>query len=96
MASLSYIWLSAVRRRRDRWLAVSIGFLSIEGAGLLVSGGDCPAGGLQREWGDPEPFFELLLPPRAARAAVPILAGASVLGVAAVMLRRPSDGASAR
>ena len=39
--------------------------------------------------GDQVPFFELVLPPRAAKAAVPILAGASVAGFIAVALRRP-------
>jgi hypothetical protein len=39
--------------------------------------------------GDPVPFFELVLPPRAAKAAVPLLAGSSVAGFLAVALRRP-------
>jgi hypothetical protein len=34
-------------------------------------------------------MFELLLPPRAAKAAVPILAGASLAGLLAVVLRSP-------
>ncbi len=41
------------------------------------------------EWGDPVPFFELVLPPRAAKAAIPVLAGVSVAGVVALVLRRP-------
>jgi hypothetical protein len=45
--------------------------------------------------GDPVPFFELVLPPRAAKAAVPILAGMSVVGFVAVALRRPSRGGPA-
>jgi hypothetical protein len=46
-------------------------------------------GARQREWGDPKPFFELILPPRAAKAAVPILAVITVAGLAAVALRPP-------
>jgi hypothetical protein len=65
-------------------------FLSIEGAGLIVGGGDCPMGPLQEQLGDPVPFFELVLPPRAARAAVPILAVASLAGFLAVALREPT------
>ena len=76
-------------RRRDRRLWASIAFLSIEGAGLIVGGGDCPMGPLQAQIGDPVPFFELVLPPRAAKVAVPILAGLSVAGFLAVALRRP-------
>jgi hypothetical protein len=46
-------------------------------------------GARQEEWGDPVPFFELILPPRAAKAAVPVLAVVSVATVAALVLRKP-------
>ena len=85
--SLGYIWLSAVTGRRDRVLAACVAFLSLEGIALVVGRGDCPFGPLQRELGDPAPLFELVLPPRAAKAAVPVLAGASVMGIAALILR---------
>jgi hypothetical protein len=90
LASLGYIWFCAATRRRDKALAASVAFLSVEGVGLLIGGGDCPMGTVQAQMGDPVPFFELVLPPRAAKAAVPILAGASVLGIVAVVLRRPA------
>ena len=90
LASLGYIWFCAITRRRDRALAASVAFLSIEGVGLLIGGGDCPMGTVQAQMGDPVPFFELVLPPRAAKAAVPILAAASIVGIAAVVLRRPA------
>lgn len=89
LASLGYIWFCALTRRRDRALLASVAFLSVEGAGLLIGGGDCPMGNVQAQMGDPVPFFELVLPPRAAKAAVPILAGASVVGIVAVVLRGP-------
>ncbi len=89
LASLGYIWACAAMRRRDRRLLASMAFLSIEGVGLIVGGGDCPVGPLQAQMGDPVPFFELVLPPRAAKAAVPILAVVSVAGFLAVALRRP-------
>ena len=90
LASLGYIWACAATGRRDKALVASVGFLCIEGAGLTVGGGDCPMGALQAEWGDPKPFFELVLPPRAAKAAVPVLAMATVAGLVALVLRRPS------
>lgn len=89
LASLGYIWVCAARRRRNRLLWASMAFLSVEGVGLIIGGGDCPMGPLQEELGDPVPFFELVLPPRAAKAAVPILAGASLAGFLAVALRPP-------
>jgi hypothetical protein len=89
LASLGYIWLCAVRRRRNRLLGASMAFLSIEGVGLIIGRGDCPMGHLQEQLGDPVPFFELVLPPRAAKAAVPILAVAAIAGFLAVALRHP-------
>jgi hypothetical protein len=70
-------------------LAASVAFLSVEGVGLIIGGGDCPMGPFQAQLGDPVPFFELVLPPRAAKAAVPILAGASIAGILAIVLRPP-------
>jgi len=89
LASLAYLWLCGLTRRRDVALAAGIGFLVVEGVALGIGGGDCPMAGRQREWGDPKPFFELVLPPRAAKAAVPVLFGASVAGLAALAVRPP-------
>jgi hypothetical protein len=75
--------------RRDRRLWACAAFLVAEGAGLAVGRGDCPMGGIQERWGDPVPFFELVLPPRAAKAAVPVLAGVSVAGLVGLVVRRP-------
>lgn len=87
LASLAYLWRSALLGRRDRRVGLVVGFLAAEGAALAVGRGNCPMGRFQEEWGDPVPFFELLLPPRAAKAAVPILAVVSLLGIGLVLLR---------
>lgn len=96
LAGLAYIWVCAVTGRRSRRLWASIAFLVAEGAALLVGRGNCPMGRFQADWGDPVPFFELVLPPRAAKAAAPLLAVVSVAGIAAVILRRPGLVAPAR
>ena len=97
LAGLGYMWACALAGRRNRRLWASVAFLLVEGAALAVGRGDCPVGPRQAEWGDPVPFFELVLPPRAAKAAIPVLAAASFMAVAALVLRRPglvarSDG----
>jgi hypothetical protein len=84
LASLANVWASAITGRRERGLAASMAFLVVEGGALVVGRGNCPMGPLQTEWGDPVPFFELVLPPRAAKAAVPVLAVASIAGMAVV------------
>ncbi len=89
LGCLGYIWASALTGRRSPRLWVGVTFLAVEGAALLVGRGNCPVGELQAEWGDPVPFFELVLPPRAAKAAVPVLAVVSVAGIGALLVRSP-------
>jgi hypothetical protein len=86
---LSYVWLCALTRRRDRFLRLSVTTLVAEGAVLVLGRGQCPLGPLQRRLGDPVPMFVLWCGPRAARRAVPLLVGISVAGLVALVLRRP-------
>ena len=91
LVSLGDIWLSAATGRRDRHLVASIAWLSLEGAALVKGRGDCPFGPLQTRLGDPVPLFELALPPRAAKAAVPVLGVVSIVGIGLVGLRAYRD-----
>ena len=84
LAALGYIWLCVITRRRSRVLTASVAALLVEGAALVVGRGNCPLGPLQTKLGDPVPLFELVVPPRAAKAAVPVLAAVSVAGIALV------------
>ena len=92
MSSLAYVWLSALTRRRDRLLAGSVAVLSFEAAALVVGRGNCPFGPAQARLGDPVPLFELVLPPRAAKAAIPVLTVVAVAGLLAVAARGKSSG----
>ena len=89
LASLGYVWICAATRRRDLALTASAAALLIEGAALVVGRGDCPFGPLQAKLGDPVPLFELLLPKRAAKAAIPALLVVAVAGLVGVVLRPP-------
>jgi hypothetical protein len=90
LASLGYVWFCAATRRRDRVLTASSAALLLEGAALWVGRGDCPFGPFQAKLGDPVPLFELLLPKRAAKAAIPVLLVLAVAGLVGVVLRPPS------
>ena len=89
LACLGYIWACAATGRRTGRLWAGVAFLLVEGVALVVGRGDCPVGPLQAAWGDPVPFFELVLPPRAAKVAIPVLAVVSLAGVLALVVRRP-------
>jgi hypothetical protein len=90
LASLGEVWVCAIRRRRGRVLRAAVVTLSVEGLALVVGRGNCPLGPLQRRLGDATPLFELVLTPRAAKAAVPVLAAVSVIGIALVAARPPT------
>jgi hypothetical protein len=89
VTSLAYVWTCAVTRRRDRRLGVAIFALTMQGFGVVLGRGNCPLGPLQRGLGDPVPLFELVLPPRAARVAIPALAALTLVGVIALLARPP-------
>ena len=89
LACLALIWSSAIRRRRGPLVWAAVAFVGLEGAALVIGRGNCPVGELQASWGDPVPSFELLLPPRAAKAAIPVLAAGALAGIGLLALRRP-------
>lgn len=88
LAALADIWVAALRGHPGIRPLVGAAWLLLEGALLVVGRGDCPAGSLQRRLGDPVPMFELFLPPRAAKAAIPALTVVSVAGIGLLLVRR--------
>jgi len=90
LACLARIWTAVIRRRRTPAVWASVALLAAEGGALVIGRGSCPLGPLQEAWGDPVPFFELVLPPRAAKAAVPVLFVASAIAILALVVRAPA------
>lgn len=88
MVALGVVWRGALTGRRDRAVAASVAWLALEGVALVIGRGNCPMGPTQRRLGDPVPMFELLLPPRAAKAAVPVLAAVTLAGFVGLVLPR--------
>ena len=87
LTALAWVWTAALRRRRGYTVNASVALLSTEGVALLIGRGNCPFGPYQRSLGDPVPMFEWFLPPKAAKAAVPLLTLVSLTGLAALVLR---------
>lgn len=87
LSSLVYIWFCALTGRRDRVLGAALAALSLQGVAILIGRGNCPLGPLQQRLGDPAPLFELVLPPRAAKAAIAALAAVALGGIALLVLR---------
>jgi hypothetical protein len=81
------VYASAWHGRTDLATRAAVLALSGEGVLVLASGGDCPLTPLFRRLGDETPLFELILPARAARHAVPVLGAVTGVGFALLALR---------
>ncbi|HJP71203.1 MAG TPA: hypothetical protein VJ975_05745 [Candidatus Limnocylindria bacterium] len=89
LAALGHVWVAVLLGRRSPAVWVSTAFLAVEGGALVVGRGGCPMGPTQESWGDPVPFFELILTPRAAKAAIPVLWVVSAAAIVGLVLRPP-------
>ena len=94
IACIGCVYYSAVTGRRNRYLFPAIAAVAGEGAVVLANGGKCPLGGAHRRYGDDRDFFELFLPYRLSRHAVPFLGAVTVIGI--VLALRPRSKAPAR
>jgi hypothetical protein len=91
LMGLALVWRAGISRQRDRRVHASTALLLAEGAALVVGRGDCPFGPFQQRLGDPVPMFEWFLPPRAAKAAIPVLSFVTICGLLLLGLRPPKS-----
>ena len=89
LACIAYVYRAGIQRRRGPLVVAAIAALTVEGAVVGVNGGDCPLGGVHHRVGDDRTFFELFMPPRLAKAAVPVLGGVAAVGFLLVLARPP-------
>lgn len=91
LGAIAYVWWCALSGRRGPLLRMAIGSLIGEGVLVAVNHGDCPLGPIGDRIDDPVPLFELVLPQRAARLAVPALGAVAVAGIGLLAARsKPS------
>ena len=85
---LIYLYYAAIFSKVDMLLLLSVASLCIEGLSVFVlNKGDCPLIHIQRRIGDNIPFFQLFLPARLAKQAVPFFAKITWIGVALLVIR---------
>ncbi len=84
IACLLYLYYAAYAMRFDVLLLISMASLAIEGTAVFIlNSGNCPLIHVQKRIGDDRPFFELFMPPRIAKQAIPAF---SVLVIIALVL----------
>jgi len=96
LGAIAYVWWCAISGRRGPLLRPAIAALAGEALLVGANGGDCPLGPLGDRVGDPMPLFGLVLPPRAAKLAVPVLGLVTAAGIALVAFRPPRPGEHGR
>ena len=75
IACLVYLYYAAITSTYDIFLAVAFVSLAIEGfAVYILNDGNCPLLHIHKAVGDEKTFFELFLPKRFARKAMPMFA----------------------
>jgi hypothetical protein len=84
---IAAIYLGAWEAEANGLTLAALAAVCVEGILVVLCGGNCPLGPLLRRLGDETPFFELFLPPRAAKLAIPVLAAVSVLGAVLLAVR---------
>ena len=87
LASIGYVWWCALTGRRGALLRAAIAALCSECVLVATNHGDCPLGPVGDRIGDPVPLFELVLPPRTARRAVPTLGVMTAMGLGLLAAR---------
>src|SRR5688500_16607581 len=82
LSAIAYVWWCGLTRRREPLLRAAVAALTIEGVAVAANRGDYPLGFLQERVDDPVPLSELVLSPRRAKLAVPVLGAVAAAGIA--------------
>jgi hypothetical protein len=87
LGCIAVVYVAAWHGTADTVTLTAVAILCVEGVLVLLSGGDCPLTPLRQRLGDDRPLLELVLPPRAAALAVPVLGVVTALGVVLLAVR---------
>jgi hypothetical protein len=87
ISCVAVIYYAGITGSGGRKLAITVSLLAVEGTAVMLNAGNCPMAGIQGRMGDQTPFFELFLPPRVARLAVPFWFVVTAGGLGLVALR---------
>ena len=87
LACIGIVYYGAWQAEAGTVTLVALGVLCVEGVLVITSGFDCPLTPFLRRIGDETPLFELILPPRQAALAVPVLGAVTGIGIVLLGIR---------
>ncbi len=80
VSCIVYVYYAGITNQPTLWAYLAMAALTIEGLVVVFNGGDCPLGPLHHRYGDNKAFFELLMPKKMAKRAVPVLGCVALVG----------------
>lgn len=86
LSCIFYIYYSGITNRIGWITYLAIGLIVVEGIVVSLNKGNCPLGPIHHKYGDDKAFFELILPKRTAKMAVPVLGIIAAVGILLVFL----------
>ncbi len=85
---LAYLYYASIFSQINIILLIAVISLGLEGfVVFILNKGDCPLIHIQRRIGDNTPFFNLILPAKLAKQAVPILTKLALAGFMILIMR---------
>ena len=87
LTCIGTVYYAGIFDRPSVWAYIAAAALVIEGVVVGLNHGDCPLGFIHHKVGDEKTFFELLLPRKAAKQAVPVLGAIAGVGIALLLVR---------
>jgi len=83
-----YLFYAAVSARFDKFLVIALISLALEGfVVFILNKGDCPLIHVQRKIKDDVPFFELFLPKKLAKKAIPFFSTLTIIALMLLLMR---------
>ena len=86
---LLYLYIVGLTGNVDRTLFM-VAILSLAAEGIAVftfNQGNCPLIHIQKKIADDKPFFELLLPSKLAKQAIPVFALLTIIAILIILIR---------
>jgi hypothetical protein len=81
LSCIGTVYYAGITHQASVWAFLAAAFLVLEGSIVTFNHGNCPLGAIHHKVGDDKTFFEIFLPERLAKRAVPVLGVVAAIGI---------------
>jgi len=86
LGCIAGIYYSGITNSPSVWAYLAVTALLVEGLVVFANHGTCPLGKVHHKYGDDKTFFELFLPKRLAKRAIPFFSVVTLVGVVLLLI----------